>query len=153
MTSDIETLMASSKLGPHKWRRLAKASSGPLCCQPLLLWVWFRNGVLQLLSGHHTVLSLVRWASLPALLQLRGPAQDLEACQFLISVALPVLQGLLGGVGEPGQKGDKVIGMFPSCLTPHPSPVPAMAWLLRLTLSSFAVFCAYHSGLFCSLGV
>lgn len=98
MTSDVETLMASSELGPHKWRRLAKASSGSLCCQPSL-GSSLGMGVPQLLSAHHTVLYLVRWASVPTLLQLGGPAQDLEACQFLISVALACLAGLAGRRG------------------------------------------------------
>lgn len=38
----VDTLVASSELGPHKWKRLAQESPGP-GCQPPLLYVEFRD--------------------------------------------------------------------------------------------------------------
>lgn len=65
MTSDVETLMASSELGPHSEEDLPRPVQAPfavsLSCSEFSLGM----GVPQLLSAHHTVLSLVRWASLP----------------------------------------------------------------------------------------
>lgn len=64
-TSDVEILMASSELGPHSggdWPRPVQAPFAvSLSCSGFSLGM----GVPQLLSAHHTVLSLVRWASLP----------------------------------------------------------------------------------------
>lgn len=63
----------------------------------------------------------------------------------------------MGGVGEPGLKGDKVIGTLPYCpwviRAPFPRDPPT-AWQLCLPLYLLSsVLCTFHSGFFWLLGV
>lgn len=95
---DAETPMASGERGSHEWERLAKDSP----ChhhQPFLLWDWFRD------EGHCSF-SLpcegaitISFAHKNTETQGRHPARDLEAYQFLTSVALTCLAGTDGRRG------------------------------------------------------
>lgn len=92
------TPMASGEHSFHKWERLAKDSPYPPH-QPFLLWDWFKDEGYCSFFLLCEVAITAPFAHKNTETQGGYPAQGLEACQFLMSVALTCLAGTDGRRG------------------------------------------------------